>query len=224
MNCGAGGATDASTRMRQRSRPEVARLLGPRPERAAWSSFAAGERRIGFGHRRCLQEIFSERGLDIGDEFAQNRCGLRFCDRGLGLRPNRRRSLRLGWVGRQLPGRKLSPNEDSRSVTNSLRPPAWVSGSGSAAARGTGAGVATGTCSTCNWFGNWRHRLRLDGHFGDGRDFLDGWRFGLGLNRGGFFNRNRSFFGNLDRGDVVCGEFFDDRFDCRRLLPQRRRA
>ena len=54
---------------------------------------------------------------------------------------------------------------------------------------------------------NNRRRLWLDLCFGNDWDFFDSGR--LGLDGYSFFDRDRSFVDDLNRRDIICGEFFD---------------
>ena len=146
-----------------------------------------------FGDRRGFQEIFAQRGFDVGNELAENRGALRCGDCGLGASGRgvrgsgwfRRNGFRCDWRGRLGDGaRQESIAQRCFEIGNEFFEDARC---------GLGLDLCLGLGLGDDGFG----LERGGGSFGGHRDFFD-WNFfdhaSFGLDGRSFFHCDGSFF------------------------------
>lgn len=140
-----------------------------------------------------MQEICAERGLNIGDKFAQNW-------RGLG---GNSRWLRMNWRRRRCGGGRLGDGSGQETI----------------AKRGFEVGDELSQDAGSGWHRPWLgsvHNSRRDLHRGrwlrrgrgNNGQFFYNW---LGFDRRGLCNGDRSFLDDFRRGNILDIEFFDGR-------------
>ena len=141
--------------MRQRSRPEVAQPLAPHRNRRFGAAFAAGEGSSGSATGAAFRKSSpSEASISATNSPRTGPLRAAFLRPQASAATQPQAHLRLGWLGDGSGAGNCHPDEDSRSVTNSLRPVQHgLSGLGFSCCEGPdfGAGVsATGT-GACLW-------------------------------------------------------------------------